>query len=144
MKTLTRSVTPAEDAPAADDRLRHRAAVADVAPLTGGISRAAAFHFAWAAYLFLHHTMVYYAWFRLPDRLGWREWAPLVVGFTFWLIGAVTLLRRASLGWFTALLVGHLAYELPALPKTANHTFLTICMNATMLAAIAAAAVRSR
>ncbi len=105
--------------------------------------RASAFFFAWSAYLFLHHTMVYYAWFRLKDARGDRDIEGLLIGAFVWLLGGAALLR-GTLPWFTALLVGNLIYELPALPKTANHTFLTICMNVTMLAAIAAHAIRSR
>jgi hypothetical protein len=110
----------------------------------GARDRAAGFCFAWSAYLFLHHTMVYWSWFRLTDSFGRSEIGDFVIAALFWVVGAVTLLRGASLRWFTALLIGHLIYEIPALPKTANHTILTICMNATMLAAIALAALRSR
>jgi hypothetical protein len=106
--------------------------------------RAHAFRFAWASYLFLHHTMVYYAWFRLTDSNDRPQLDTLAAGAIFWLVGAVALLRGVSLRWFTALLLGHLAYELPALPRTANHTFLTICMNVTMLAAIGVALLRTR
>ncbi len=110
------------------------------APVLG--IRSGAFCFAWAAYLFLHHSMVYYAWFRLTER-GERDLSGLFLGVAVWVLGATALLRR-TLPWFTALLIGNLIYEMPALPKTANHTFLTICMNLTMLAAIAAHAIRTR
>lgn len=105
--------------------------------------RARAFCFAWCAYLVLHHSMVYYAWFRLTNPWGQRDVNGLVVGLVVWIVGVAALLR-GTLPWFTALLICNLLYEMPALPKTANHTFLTICMNVTMLAAIAAHVVRTR
>jgi hypothetical protein len=107
------------------------------------VDRGAAFRFAWATYLLLHHTMVYYAWFRLTDARGDRDINGLIVGVIVWIVGAATLVRR-TVPWFVGLLICNLLYEMPALPKTANHTFLTICMNVTMLAVIAAHAVRSR
>src|SRR5688572_1029278 len=103
--------------------------------------RAHAFLFAWSAYLLLHHSMVYYSWFRLTDR-GQRDLTGLLIGLGLWLLGATALFRR-TVPWFIALLVGHLVYELPTLPKTANHTFLTICINITMLATIAVHALRT-
>ena len=106
--------------------------------------RAIVFCYAWSAYLFIHHSMVYWAWFRFrgandrPDPVG------LAIGVTLWVVGAIALLRPGSLRWFVALLVCNLVYELPALPKTANHTFLTICMNVTMLAVVGVYALRRR
>lgn len=87
--------------------------------------------------------MVYYDWFRFSDDYGQRELNGFVVGIIMWIVGAGSLLRR-TVPWFIGLLICHLLYELPALPWTANHTFLTICMNLTMLAAIGAAAARTR
>ncbi|HEV2292214.1 MAG TPA: hypothetical protein VGR35_00065 [Tepidisphaeraceae bacterium] len=108
-----------------------------------GSLRASAFFFAWSGYLFLHHSMVYYDWFRFSNDHGQREFNGFVVGLIVWIVAAASLLRR-TIPWFAGLLIVHLLYEMPALPKTANHTFLTICMNVTMLAAIAVAAVRTR
>ncbi len=105
--------------------------------------RAHAFVFAWSAYLLLHHTMVYYSWFRFSDSRGRPDLVGLLIGITVWLLGATALLRR-TVPWFIALLLGQLVYELPTLPKTANHTFLTICINITMLATIAAHAIRTQ
>jgi hypothetical protein len=109
---------------------------------TGIGLRAGTFFFAWSAYLLLHHSMVYYAWFRFSER-GQRDLSGLALGLTLWAIGACALLRR-TMPWFIALLIAHLVYELPALPKTANHTFLTICMNVTMLVTIGIALIRTR
>ena len=103
--------------------------------------RAHAFMFAWSAYLLLHHSMVYYSWFRLTER-GQRDLTGLLIGLGLWLLAAAALLRP-TVPAFIALLIGHLVYELPTLPKTANHTFLTICINLTMLAAIGWHAIRT-
>jgi hypothetical protein len=108
------------------------------------VERAAIFRFAWSAYLFLHHSIVYWAWFRLRNGAGQWDLDDTIPGLLMWSVAAITLLRRAPLRWFTALFLCHLVYELPALPKTANHTFLTILMNVTMLAAVGAAALRTR
>ncbi|MGB7158063.1 MAG: hypothetical protein WBD40_08355 [Tepidisphaeraceae bacterium] len=106
--------------------------------------RATAFCFAWSAYLLLHHTMVYWAWFRFRDAAGRLDLIEPFIGLALWVVAAIALLRPGSLRWFTALLVCHLVYELPALPKTANHTLLTIFINVTMLAVIVTHAARSR
>jgi hypothetical protein len=110
-------------------------------PVPALYERAQAFCFAWSAYLLLHHSMVYYSWFRLTER-GQRDLTGLLIGLGVWLLGATALFRR-TVPWFIALLVGQLVYELPTLPKTANHTFLTICINITMLATIAVHALRT-
>jgi hypothetical protein len=104
--------------------------------------RAHTFMFAWAAYLLLHHSMVYYSWFRLTEK-GQRDLTGLFIGLALWLLGATALLRP-TVSAFIALLIGHLVYELPTLPKTANHTFLTICINLTMLATIGWHVIRTR
>ena len=114
-------------------------------PLTPpAVDRAAVFRFAWSAYLFIHHSIVYWAWFRLRNGAGQWDIDDTFPGLLLWSVAAITLLKRAPLRWFTALLVCHLCYELPALPKTANHTFLTILMNFTMLATIGVATLRTR
>jgi hypothetical protein len=111
-------------------------------PRTAHRQRAQAFLFAWSAYLFLHHSMVYYSWFRIHER-GERDLTGLLIGLLVWFLGTTALVQR-TVPWFIALLVGQLVYELPALPKTANHTFLTICINLTMLATIGVHALRTR
>lgn len=113
------------------------------APMTLGL-RARAFLFAWSTYLLLHHAMVYWAWFRFRDNQDRLALTELAVGLTLAVVAAVTVLRAGSLRWFTALLVCHLVYELPAVPKTANHTLLTVFMNVTMLAVIIGHAIRAR
>src|SRR5690349_2995558 len=74
-------------------------------PLTEpAVDRAAIFRFAWSAYLFIHHSIVYWAWFRLRNGAGQWDIDDTFPGLLLWSVAAITILKRAPLRWFTALL----------------------------------------
>ena len=65
-------------------------------PLTPpAVDRAAVFRFAWSAYLFIHHSIVYWAWFRLRNGAGQWDTDDTFPGLLLWSVAAITLLKRA-------------------------------------------------
>jgi hypothetical protein len=95
--------------------------------------RLAVFCAAWSAYLLLHQCLLYYLWFRFRSQ-------DLAVGSVLVVLALATALRP-RLWMLVALLLVHVAHAWRGMPNHANHVFLTLCINVTILLCIARHAI---